>query len=105
MWPSSVLVPPTHGLCLRRGQGQLRAGSHVVSPSVRTCVSVHVPTHLCVYLALVPGLGVWAPRGGLCLLQCVLRLVWASLTLLHGYFSAGFCMHPSWVPEGPHHCI
>lgn len=31
MWPSSVLVPPTHGLCLWRGQDQLRAGSHEAS--------------------------------------------------------------------------
>ena len=31
MWPGSVPVPPTHGLCLQRGQGQLRADSHEAS--------------------------------------------------------------------------
>lgn len=77
----------------------------VVSPSTRTCVSVRVPVCLCVYLVLVPGLGGWHLGEACACCQCVLCLVCASLTPLHGYFSAGFCMHPSWAPEGPHHCI
>lgn len=51
------------------------------------------------------GSGWLAPREACACCQCVLCLVCAYLTPLHGYFSAGFCIHPSWAPEGPHHCI